>query len=208
MRESYSRTFFRNEAVSRDSTANPERFTSQRFFIRLRSLASWLCAVRSVLPNLAAHGKKNVPCTVRVRSRRLSHCAGPGNLHRCRSGKARRRNCNRDRQSGRLSSIRQRQHFLEHGRQIPESSLHGLDTFGERGAVLESAAIRGQNRGCVWKDYAVSGETGNHCHKRLANYHQVMRLIPHEPYNETMKPTAPSRDKFSVFATTPSRGLS
>jgi hypothetical protein len=24
-----------------------------------------------------------------------------------------------------------------HGRQIPQSSLHGLDTFGERGAVLE-----------------------------------------------------------------------
>src|SRR5207249_6965232 len=49
MRESYSRTFFKNEAVSRDSTANPERFTSQRFFILLRSLASWLCAVPSFL---------------------------------------------------------------------------------------------------------------------------------------------------------------
>src|SRR6266567_9006144 len=49
MRESYSRAFFKNEAVSRDSTANPERFTSQRFFIRLRSLASWLCAVPSFL---------------------------------------------------------------------------------------------------------------------------------------------------------------
>src|SRR5438128_8198180 len=49
MRESYSRTFFRNEAVSRDSTANPERFTSQRFFIRLRSRASWLWALPSFL---------------------------------------------------------------------------------------------------------------------------------------------------------------
>jgi hypothetical protein len=67
-------------------------------------------------------------------------------------------------------------YFSEHGRQ-PQSSLHGLDTFGERGAVLESAAIRGQNRGCVWEDYPVSGETGNHCHKRLANYYQVMRLL-------------------------------
>src|SRR5207249_2457366 len=47
MRESYSRTFFKNEAVSKDSTANPERFTSQRFFIRLRSLVSCLCAVPS-----------------------------------------------------------------------------------------------------------------------------------------------------------------
>jgi hypothetical protein len=100
-----------------------------------------------------------------------------------------------------------RQHFSEHGRQIPQSSLHGLDTFGERGAVLESAAIRGQNRGCVWKDYPVSGETGNHCHKRLANYYQVMRLIPHEPSNETMKPT-PIAKQFSVFAMTPRRGLS
>ena len=51
-------------------------------------------------------------------------------------------------------------------------------------AILESAAIRGQNRGCVWKDYPVSGETGNHCHKRLANYYQVMRLILHEPSNK------------------------
>jgi hypothetical protein len=67
--------------------------------------------------------------------------------------------------------------------------FHGLDTFGERRAVLESAAIRGQNRGCVWKNYSVSGETGNHCHKRLANYYQVMRLIPHKPSNQTMKPT-------------------
>src|SRR6266496_3768561 len=49
MRESYSRTFFKNEAVSRDSTTNPERFTSQRFFTRLRSLASCLCAVPSFL---------------------------------------------------------------------------------------------------------------------------------------------------------------
>src|SRR2546425_8800124 len=80
--------------------------------------------------------------------------------------------------------------------------------YPERGAVLESAAIRGQNRGCVWKDYPVSGETGNHCHKRLANYYQVMRLIPHEPSNETMKPTAPLQTKSSVFATTPCRGLS
>src|SRR6266480_1503211 len=47
MRESYSRAFFKNEAVSRDSTANPQRFTSQRFFTRLRSLASWLFAVPS-----------------------------------------------------------------------------------------------------------------------------------------------------------------
>src|SRR5437016_3553967 len=244
MCESYSRTFFRNEAVSRDSTANPERFTSQRFFIRLRSLASWLCALPSSLleqfhassfkslsstssvgsiaarlPNTIAavapsktatftldisarfylisqsHENKNVPCTVRVRPRRLSHCAGPGNLHRCRSGKVRRRNRNRDRQSGRSSSVQQRQYFSEHGRQIPQSSLHGLDTFGERGAVLESAAIRGQNRGCVWKDHPVSGETGNHCHKRLANYYQVMRLIPHEPSNETIKPTPPLRNK-------------
>jgi hypothetical protein len=30
------------------------------------------------------------------------------------------------------------------------------------------------NRGCVWKDYPVSGESGNHCHKRLANYYQVI----------------------------------
>src|SRR5436309_6759537 len=49
MCESYSRTFFRNEAVSRDSTASPERFTSQRFFTRLRSRASWLCALPSFL---------------------------------------------------------------------------------------------------------------------------------------------------------------
>src|ERR1700692_1655242 len=49
MRESYSRIFFRNEAVSRDSTANPERFTDQRFFIRLRSRASRRCAVPSSL---------------------------------------------------------------------------------------------------------------------------------------------------------------
>ncbi len=108
----------------------------------------------------------------------------------CRSGKARRRNRNCDGQSGRSSSVQQRQYFSEHGRQIPQSSLHGLDTFGERGDVLESAAILGQNRGCVWKDYPVSGETGNHCHKRLTNYYQVMRLIPNEPSNETMKATA------------------
>src|SRR5438067_3368249 len=49
MRESYSRTFFRNEAVSTYSTANPERFTSHRFFTRLRPLASRLCAVPSSL---------------------------------------------------------------------------------------------------------------------------------------------------------------
>src|SRR5205809_7811221 len=47
MRESYSRTFFKNEAVSRESTANPDRFTIQRFFTRLRSRASWLCAFPS-----------------------------------------------------------------------------------------------------------------------------------------------------------------
>src|SRR6266568_5481386 len=157
MRESYSRTFFRNEAVSRDSTANPERFTSQRFFTRLRSRASWLCALPSslleqfhpssfkslsstsslasiaarlpstipaVAPSKTAtftldisarfyliwqlHENENVPCAVGVRPRRLSHCAGPGNLQRCRSGKARRGNCNRNGQSGRSSSIRQR----------------------------------------------------------------------------------------------------
>src|SRR6266568_3899116 len=157
MCESYSRTFFKNEPVSRDSTANPERFTSQRFFIRLRSLASWLCAVPSslleqfhpssfkslsstsslgsiaarlpstiaaVAPSKTAtftldisapfylislrHENKNVPCTVGVRPRRLSHCAGPGNLQRCRSGKARRRNRNRNGQSGRSSSVQQR----------------------------------------------------------------------------------------------------
>jgi hypothetical protein len=32
-------------------------------------------------------------------------------------------------------------------------------------------------------------------------------LLPHTP-NQSMKPTAPSRNNFSVFATTPSRGLS
>src|SRR6266446_6216821 len=47
MSESYPRTFFKNEAVSKDSTRNNERFTSHRFFTRLRSRASWLCAVPS-----------------------------------------------------------------------------------------------------------------------------------------------------------------
>src|SRR6266446_4398105 len=58
MSESYPRTFFKNEAVSRDATANPERFTSQRFFTRLRSLASWLCAVPSFLLE-QFHGAKS-----------------------------------------------------------------------------------------------------------------------------------------------------
>jgi len=73
---------------------------------------------------------------------RLSHCAVPGNLHGCRSGKARRRNCNRNVQSGRSSSVQQRQYFSEPGRQIPQSSPHGLDTFSGRGAVFESASAQ------------------------------------------------------------------
>src|SRR6266446_9414428 len=58
MSESYRRTFFRNEAVSKDSTLNNERFTSQRFFTRLRSLASWLCAVPSFFME-QFHGAKS-----------------------------------------------------------------------------------------------------------------------------------------------------
>src|SRR5205823_2255609 len=32
--------------------------------------------------------------------------------------------------------------------------------------------------------------------------------MAHQPPNQSMKPTAPCRDKFSLFATIPSRGLS
>jgi hypothetical protein len=41
--------------------------------------------------------------------------------------------------------------------------------------------------------------------------HIILRrpsAMPRKPSNQSMKPTAPFRNKFSAFATTPCRGLS
>src|SRR5437899_6091136 len=59
-------------------------------------------------------------------------------LHRRRSGKARRRNGNGNGQSRWRSPVRQRQHFSKHGREVPESGLHGLYPFFERRAVFSA----------------------------------------------------------------------
>lgn len=118
-------------------------------------------------------GNENIGYSICRRACRFSHCPSRAKLHRYGSGQTCRRNSNGDGQSGRRSSIWQRQHFLKHGWQIPESSLYSLYPFCERRAVFSTPAIRRTNGRCVGKNYLVSGQTGNHRQLAFADQHKI-----------------------------------
>jgi hypothetical protein len=121
-----------------------------------------------VLSNLASRETKNAAAVSRCHFCRLSSGSNCAELYRRRGRETHWRDCNHNRQSGRSSSIRERQHFLEYGWKVPKSGVYGFYPRCECGPVQRSSVLRRANGRRLGKNHIVSGEARNHCHISIA----------------------------------------